>query len=295
MMDVSDTQRIRRKHNLRKIISILVPLLIISVLVTAAYLLTTNQQLRYSAWYSPIIGLAIININIILVIVLLVVIFRNLVKLFSDRKRRIPGARFRTKLVLTMLAVTIVPTVLVSFTAVELVAKIIDFWSAQPVDKIVSSSNELAEVYQEDGREKALALARQLARYISEENLLSEDKYEPYLEEPIRSQINSVLASTLGDDNYKFIEEPLPAGTLVRCAVPVFSRGETSPDAKAIGAVILGYGVRRNLTNIASAIAGEFKAYREQAEQREVVKLSSQVLLLIVMLICLFLAIWHNR
>ena len=331
-MTDNETWQSRILRKLRRFIPIIIPILIITILVTAAYFLTTSQQLRYSQWYSPLVGLAIININIILVLILLVVIFRNLVRLFSDRKRRIPGARFRTKLVLAMIAVTIVPTLLVSFTAVDLVAKIIDFWSAQPVDKIVSSSSELADVYLESSRENALAHTREFARYITNESLLSYDKNEflwrrylepqmeanrydvvdvymgseplvpmivnpespflPYLEEPIPSQVNAVMNSRLEDNLHKFTEEELPAGTLVRCAVPVFARGEAAPDAKPIGAVILGFGVRRNLTSIASAINSEYKAYREQAEQREVVKLSSQVLLLVFMLISLFSAIW---
>ena len=331
-MAENETRRRQILRKLRRIVPIFVPVLIITVLVTAAYFLTTSQQLRYSQWYSPLVGLAIINLNIIIVLILLVVIFRNLVRMFSDRKRRIPGARFRTKLVLAMIAVTIVPTLLVSFTAIDLVAKIIDFWSAQPVDKIVSSSSELADVYLETSRDKALAHARDLARYITNESLLSYDKNEflwrrylepqmeanrydvvdvyfgseplvpmivnpdspflPYLEDPIPSQVNAVLNSRLEDGIYKFTEEELPAGTLVRCAVPVFTRGETSPDARPIGAVVLGFGVRRNLTSIAGAIAGEYKAYREQTEQREVVKLSSQVLLLVFMLISIFSAIW---
>ena len=331
-MENGKNQPERRRENVRKIVSILVPVLIIAVLVTAAVLLTTNRELRYSKWYSPIVGLAIININIIVVIILIVVIFRNIVKLFSDRKHRVPGAKFRTKLVMTMVAVTIVPTLLVSFTAVDLVAKIIDFWSAQPVDKIVSSSNELAAAYLQDGRDKALRHARRLAQYISDENLLSQDSWQwlwkqylepqmeanhydvldvfidsdplvptvvnpespflPYLQEPIPSQINSILTSTLEEDAVKFVEEELPAGTLVRCAVPVFRRGVAEPDTRPIGVVILGFGVRSSLTTTAAAISGEYKAYREQAEQREVVRLSSQALLLVVMLICLFLAIW---
>jgi two-component system nitrogen regulation sensor histidine kinase NtrY len=320
------------RRKLRRLMPILIPVLVIMLSVTAAYMITNSQQIRYSQWYSPLVGLALININIILVLILLVVIFRNLVKLLSERKRHIPGARFRTKLVLAMIGVTIVPTLLVSFTAVDLVAKIIDFWSAQPVDKIVSSSRDLATEYLQSSREKALSIAREFASYISDENLLSFDKYEflwrrylepqmeanrfdvldiylgdqplvptvvnpestflPYLEDPIPSQINLVLGSKRGANAYRFTEEELPAGTLVRCAVPIFGREEASPEAKPIGAVVLGFGVRRNLTSIAGAITGEYKAYREQAEQREVVKLSSQVLLLVFMLISLFSAIW---
>ena len=164
-----------RKKNWRRIIPIFIPVLFITILMTAEYIIRTSPQFQFSQWYSPFLRLLIINLNIILILVLLVVIVRNLIKLFDERKRKILGSKFRTKLVLTMIAITIIPTGLLFITAQDLISKSIDRWYEEPVEDIVERSNQLADSYIEDFKEMAKSQALDLAQYISSENLLRTD------------------------------------------------------------------------------------------------------------------------
>ncbi len=332
---MGDTEELsgRRKKNWRKLIPIFIPVLIITVLVTAEYIISHSPQFRYSQWYSAILGLAIININIILILVLLVVIFRNLFKLFSERKRKILGSRFRTKLVLTMIGIILISTLVPYLIASDLISKSIDRWYAQPVDDIVSSSRRLSDIYLEDYEELALAQTLSIADFISEENLLNYDKYiylrvqylEPLMDEikfdvidiylgeerlvPTIVDPRSPLLPYIGDPDPGYLQRVLrlqrrsstgyyawrevtPEGSLLRCAAPVFDRNDESDEARPIGSVVLGFGVRRNLVNIATAITGDYRVYREQVEQREVVQPASQALLLVATMMCLFSALW---
>lgn len=322
----------RRKQKWRKLIPIFIPILVITILMTAADIISNSPQFRYSQWYSPILGLAIINVNIILILVLLVVIFRNLFKLFSERKRKILGSRFRTKLVLTMIAIALGPTLLLYITASDLISKSIDRWYSDPVGDIVSSSRVLSDVYLDDYKDLALLHARKMASYITDQNLLSEDKWEylwrlylepemeslgfdvvdvyygdepliptivnpgsdflPFLEDPDPAELISAINGKTDTDRHQFSVESYPVGTMVRCAVPVFNHEQSGGGSEPPGLVVVGFGVKQNLAPLADAISGDYKAFQEQVEQRGVIKLASQALLLVFMLMSLFSAIW---
>src|SRR4051812_43713515 len=52
----------------------------------------------------------LLNINIVLLIALAWLVFRNLGKLFIERQRNLLGSRLKTKLVVSFLAFSIIPT-----------------------------------------------------------------------------------------------------------------------------------------------------------------------------------------
>src|SRR4051812_43623570 len=54
----------------------------------------------------------LINFNIILLMVLVFLVFRNIGKLFLERRRKMLGSSLKTKLVLAFLSFTIIPTVI---------------------------------------------------------------------------------------------------------------------------------------------------------------------------------------
>src|SRR4051812_28347577 len=54
----------------------------------------------------------LINFNIILLMVLVLLVARNIGKLFLERRRRVLGSRLKTKLVVAFLSFTIIPTVI---------------------------------------------------------------------------------------------------------------------------------------------------------------------------------------
>src|SRR4051812_33965248 len=87
----------------------------IAVLLAIVFL--ANFALRLSKlsstlpFVSSILFFGIINLNLILLAVLVFLIFRNLSKLFLERRRGLLGSKLKTKLVLSFLTLSIVPTV----------------------------------------------------------------------------------------------------------------------------------------------------------------------------------------
>src|SRR3954447_1254655 len=84
------------------------------------------------------------------------VLARNVIKLVVERRRGLPFARFRLKLVAALLGLTIVPSVLVLLAGSELIRQTTARWFSQPVSDVLTSANAIASTYYLD-REAAVA------------------------------------------------------------------------------------------------------------------------------------------
>src|SRR4029078_6764938 len=78
---------------------------------------------------------------------LVFVLARNIIKLVVERRRALPFARFRAKLVAVLLSMTIVPAVLVLIAGSEFIRTSIENWFNAPIEDILSSANRIAGDY----------------------------------------------------------------------------------------------------------------------------------------------------
>src|SRR6202795_5319943 len=85
--------------------------------------------------------------DLTMLVALVVVRARNIVKLIVERRRALPFARFRAKLVALLLGMTLVPATLVLIVGSELIRTNIDRWFNAPMEEILSSANQIAGDY----------------------------------------------------------------------------------------------------------------------------------------------------
>jgi two-component system nitrogen regulation sensor histidine kinase NtrY len=101
-------------------------------------------------------------IVLLLFLILLFVLGRNLVKLNMERKRKVPGAHFKTKLVLFFISLTLIPTLLLFFFASDLISRNIEQWFKTPIDKILEDTRSLSEGFYQSSDDVTLHYAEQL-------------------------------------------------------------------------------------------------------------------------------------
>ena len=89
---------------------------------------------------NTILMFILININLLLLILLIFLVFRNLVKLLYERKRRVMGAKLRTRLVVAFIALTLLPTIVLFFFSISFITTSIDFWFNVPVESALENS-----------------------------------------------------------------------------------------------------------------------------------------------------------
>ncbi len=82
-------------------------------------------------------------IILLLIVATLFLILRNIIKLFLEKKRKIIGVHFKSRLILFFVGFTIIPTVLLFFFASDLISRNIDQWFNTPLENILSDIDNL--------------------------------------------------------------------------------------------------------------------------------------------------------
>jgi two-component system nitrogen regulation sensor histidine kinase NtrY len=107
---------------------------------------------------------ALVVTDLTIVVALGFVLTRNIVKLLVERRRALPFARFRAKLVAVLLAMTLVPAALVSLVGSELIRNSVARWFDAPMEEVLASANSIAADYYRLQRDAVAARAARLAR-----------------------------------------------------------------------------------------------------------------------------------
>jgi two-component system nitrogen regulation sensor histidine kinase NtrY len=89
----------------------------------------------------------LINVNILALLVLVVLVVRNLIKLFFERKRGILGSKLRSRLMASFVLIALIPMTLSFLISSGLINQAVQGWFNTQVDSIVGSSLTMARQY----------------------------------------------------------------------------------------------------------------------------------------------------
>ena len=150
----------------------------IGVLVVAlvAILVLADRTPRFSPdFLTEFVLYGLTAADLTMLVALLFVLARNIVKLVVERRRALPFARFRAKLVTLLLAMTLVPSVLVLFVGSELIRTNIDRWFNAPMADILASANQIAGDYYHERQLLVSDHAARIARALAAVDLAQTD------------------------------------------------------------------------------------------------------------------------
>ncbi len=144
--------------------------------VLVALLAIANGSSRFSPdFLSEFVLYALSAADLTMLAALVFVLARNVVKLIVERRRGLPFARFRAKLVLLLLGMTFIPAVLVLLVGSELIRTSIERWFNAPMDEILSSANTIASDYYHERQMFVTDHAKRMARELSAVDLRTTD------------------------------------------------------------------------------------------------------------------------
>ncbi|WP_319763514.1 ATP-binding protein [Maridesulfovibrio sp.] len=109
-------------------------------------------QLKYIGVNSYLF-VGLFNLNFILLIVVLFIVVRNGVKLLLERRRRVLGSKLRTRMVLSFMSLSLVPTLLMFFMAMQFVQISVDYWFKNQVEESMVQSLELGRAFYASAQE----------------------------------------------------------------------------------------------------------------------------------------------
>jgi two-component system nitrogen regulation sensor histidine kinase NtrY len=127
---------------------------------------------------SNLIVFALFNLNLVVFLLLLVLLFRNLVKLSFERRHKVIGARFKAKLVLTFLALALTPGVLIFIIASNFITTSIEGWFKPQVERPLDQAMDVAQSYYQMQEATALRHGRYMAHVVEQSGLLDDGRRE---------------------------------------------------------------------------------------------------------------------
>ncbi len=312
---------LRRRR--REIILIFVILAIVGLLTYAE-----NRVIHFGADFpvsNTILMFILININLLLLLLLIFLVFRNLVKLFFERRRNVLGAKLRTKLVVAFIALSLLPTIVLFFFSINFITTSIEFWFNVPIEQALENSLTVGrQLYTRIEENNGFFLGR-ISYQIKSKGLLNRKKrkalnsyvrvvqsafnldlvevyrrdgrrlavaFSPRLENtPVGVVGVSALKQKASDRPFKSITKSLPNGELVRSlgTIPF----DADP-AKARGFVVVGVLLSADMVNNMASISRGFEEYQQIKLLKKPIQSTYYITLSIVALLVVFCAIWFG-
>ena len=311
----------QRKRRREWLIAGLVTVLVVLLWRYEQELFQFSAQLPLS---QSILVLALININILLIILILFLVLRNLFKLLLERRRQLPGARLRTKLVVAFVSLSLIPTMLLFFVAAGIISSTIENWFNAEIETSLEESLAVAQTYYKNSATNALYYADQIARIVKEQKLLNEtnlpnletliqQKQQEYNlgvvevfsathEELVRASNPQIPTADFTDPDSETIREALQGKSrtlitrmgkadLIRGIVPVFSNWNPSD---VVGVVVVNYYVPYSLVSKMKEISSSFEQYKATKLLKGKIQKGYVLVLLLIALVIIFLATWFG-
>jgi two-component system, NtrC family, nitrogen regulation sensor histidine kinase NtrY len=147
---------------------------LIAVLVAIVAIVNWTPRLSPD-FLSEVVLYALSAADLTMLVALVFVLARNVIKLIVERRRALPFARFRAKLVAVLLSMTLVPALLVLIAGSEVIRTSVDRWFNAPMDDILSSANKIAGDYYHERQVLVSDHAARLARTLSASTLAATD------------------------------------------------------------------------------------------------------------------------
>ncbi|MCE3009015.1 MAG: ATP-binding protein [Proteobacteria bacterium] len=105
----------------------------------------------------------LVNFNIVLLLLLLFLIFRNLVKVFVERKGKVFGSSLKAKLIVAFVAFSSIPTILLFVTSVFYINSSFEKWFSVKMAGVLKSSLEVTNAYYFNAKKRNYHFAHQIA------------------------------------------------------------------------------------------------------------------------------------
>ncbi len=323
MKEYLETKRrdLRRRRNERYLIICLI--FLISFLTFLGFrLLDPVLDLPFS---SSILVFALINLNVILLLLLLYLTVRNLVKLLFERRKNITGAKLRTKLVIAFVTLSLLPTIILFFVSVQFISSSIEYWFNLQIEQSLKNSLEVGQDYYDQIANEILSFGNKFSRVMAYEGLMlisRKEDLEKFIHEKRKeyrlaslrviskkldtksvSQDQEIDLTTFKDTKVDLLKKTIdkgtdsryvqssPQGDLVSGIVPIFSRTESKA---VVGLIVLSKYVPRSFVNRLRAVSKGLQEYRQLKMLKKPIKTSHMIALSIVTLLIIFSSVWFG-
>jgi nitrogen fixation/metabolism regulation signal transduction histidine kinase len=260
----------------------------------------SNQQLFFFVTLTGLIFFAFVALSLVL--------GRNLLKLYAERRRGVAGSKFRTRLVVVNLLLSFLPVIAMFWFSYGLMNRSIDKWFSQPVEEVRADTAAMsAQLYDYAGL-NATSEAQSIAGTEEFREAFASGNFSAVNEE-LREHMATLQGGfvvVLAEDNavaalspptsWADMKATFPVQQALRGEHPHFRWGPTdyivgvAPAKK--GAVLVAMPMPRKFAETARQIQDSQQRYVELARERKLVRRTYLGFLLLLTVLVLFASTW---
>ncbi len=313
-------KRSRRKKEGIFILAILVAVAFLTLIATRITPFGTDFPLS-----STVLMFILININLLLLLTLLLLVFRNLAKLYYEKKKNVFGSKLKTRLITSFVILALVPTTVLFFFSIQFISTSIAFWFNAPVEQTLENSLAVGQKLYSYIEEKDVFFARRAAFQIDSRKLLEKEnhnelnRYTQVIQRafnrhavevytPDAKRVSLSLANELeplyfgllttsdlnkmsGEKVSTTIYQPIDQGEFLRTVSTI---PFDTPPEKVLGYIVVTTLISRDLSENLTAILDGMEEYHQLKLTKKPAQISYYIALSIVALLVVFCAIWFG-
>jgi len=245
----------------------------------------------------------------LLFVALTFVLFRNLLKLFAERRLGVLGSKFRTRMVVGALLLSFVPVMVMYWFCYGLMNRSIDKWFSTPVEQVRADTHAMASLLGEYAAQNAQAEALAIAASADTQRGFSGHGFSPVVSEfqnhEITLQGGFALALQNGNAEASFnvpapwplLKSRLPLADLAAGRPAPFTWDQTeytlgSTKVGSNGLILVAIPVPRAFSQTVKQVEASQQRYFELAHERRLVRRTYMGLLLLLTMMVLFVTTW---
>ena len=224
--------------------------------------------------------LVLLNLNIIALLTLMFFVGKNFFKLYIERKQKILGYKFKTKIVAVFVVLTFIPAAILFFVASGLVTNYIDKLLTPQFRQPLTSSLEVAKAVYEMERQKTMGFAKALLsgdKHSSEYKIVHMSKSPDNPTETIKAGFDGKEGTEVisGED-----------GDTIRAVIPEYS------GRKLTGIVVIETHLPKDIVTNVEKIKSAYEDYIKLESWKVPLKMNYLLILAFFTLIVVFTSLW---
>ena len=260
----------------------------------------SNQELLFFVGLSGLIFFAFVALSLVL--------GRNLLKLYAERRRGVAGSKFRTRLVVVSLLLSFLPVIAMFWFSYGLMNRSIDKWFSQPVEEVRADTAAMSALLYDYAGQNATAEAQSIAQTDEFRDAFASGDFSGAREE-LREYIpllqggfavalanGNAAASLNAPVGWNELKNNFPLQAALRSEHPHFQFGATDYIVAAAplrgGAVIVAIPLPPRFAETARQIQESQKRYIELAGKRKLFRRTYIGYLLLLTVVVLFASTW---
>ena len=258
-------------------------------------------------------------------VALTLLLSRNLIRAFFEKRNRLLGSGFRSKLVAAFIGFALIPTVLLALVASGVISEVIDVWFSDQVMHVLRDSEDVAHLYQKEREALASDTARVISKEIFREDILKAEhrellksmlarmqheyhlagvevfspkmetlarRMDPQLSDAVLSlPVGQLVLQVLDRGTAQSSAQEAPVGRMIRAAAPIMGNDRTD---QVRGVVVVSSYVPESLLRKMDAIAKQFDEYRQIKSMKDPIKGGAYLFVAVVTVLILFGATWFG-